>query len=326
MRVPQDTEVGAMTWSMVVMGLQVTGAFPYTMEKGNQKPKLSIPMLLWSIFVQLISVIASSVIMKINYKFVSSTVGDKIMFFSFFVLLICLAISPSLFIINSQKILDMIREMGSQKDPNLSLKRKWFRYNTSERLLVLEFCTVVTLSLFYGTINMGILHQFELIHVVILNIFVFPLYILSLELMEKTYDHILQRLSQATDDLLQTASSISLVNNTEKASETLISALHGFQLKVRKIHESRCEAVESHQLVMNVYLVSSIVVVVSSCYALLTNLVGYGITVVYMILSFSIILRLCRMGDRFIKKIVNTVITYLVVLAQVGNTKWQGYM
>ncbi|KAK4314934.1 hypothetical protein Pmani_013803 [Petrolisthes manimaculis] len=324
MRVPQDTEVGAMTWSMVVMGLQVTGAFPYTMEKGNQKPKLSIPMLLWSIFVQLISVIASSVIMKINYKFVSSTVGDKIMFFSFFVLLICISISPSLFIINSQKILDMIREMGSQEDPNLSLKRKWFRYHISQIFLVLEFCTIVTLSFLFGT-NMGILHQFELIYVVILNIFVFPFYILSLELMRKTYDHILQRLSQATDDLLQTASSISLVNNTEKASETLISALHGFQLKVRKIHESRCEAVDSHQLVMNVYLVSSIVVVVSSCYALLTELVAHGIIIVYMIISFSIILRLCRMGDRFIKKIMNMVITYLVVLYQFGNMKESTY-
>ncbi|KAK3871614.1 hypothetical protein Pcinc_023267 [Petrolisthes cinctipes] len=350
MRVPQDTEAGAMTWSMVLMGLQVTGAFPYTMEKGNQKPKLSIPMLLWSIFVQLISVTGTLVILKINYIFISPTVGDKIMFFSFFALLICLAISPSLLIINSQKILDMIREMGSQEDPNLSPKRKWFRYNFSERLLVLQFCTIVTLSIFNGATKMGLLHQFELIHVVIVNIFVFPFYILSLELMEKTYGHLLQRLSQAADDLLQTASSISLVNNTEKASETLILALHGFQLKVRKIDESRCEAVESHQLVMNVYLVASIVVVVSSCYALLTNIADNGITFVYMILSFSITLRLCRMGDRFIKKvsevvgdmavlqkfsvcgwycldystllsIVNTVITYLVVLAQVGDMK-----
>ncbi|KAK3871615.1 hypothetical protein Pcinc_023268 [Petrolisthes cinctipes] len=236
MRVPQNSEVGAMTWSKLVMGLQVTGALPYTVGKGDQKPKFNVPLLLWSIFLQLFSVTGILLIVSLTYT-EGATVGQQTIYFSFFGYCFCLALSPSLLMINSQKIMDMIREIGSQEDPKPSPKRKWFRSKFSAFTMVLEFCILVTFSMYYDVQAMGhsLAKEYSVIYLTAVNSVTKITYYLLLELIEKTYDHLLQRLSQAADDLLQTASSISLVNNTEKASETFILALHGFQLKVRKV-------------------------------------------------------------------------------------------
>ncbi|KAK4314932.1 hypothetical protein Pmani_013801 [Petrolisthes manimaculis] len=239
MRVPQNSEVGALTWSKLVMGLQVTGTFPYTLGEGDQKPKFNVPLLLWSIFLQLFSVTGIMVVTSFAFTYTyGAMLGENTIFFSSFAYSFCLALSPSLFMINSKKVLDMIREMGSQEDSKPSPKREWFR-NISAFPLVLEYCTVVTISVYYDVQAMGLslAKGYSVVYLTAVNSVTKIVYYLLLELMEKTYDHLLQRLSQAADDLLQTASSISLVNNTEKASETLISALHGFQLKVRKVSE-----------------------------------------------------------------------------------------
>lgn len=235
MHLPRDTEVGAMTWSTLVLGLQVIGAFPYTVGKEVQKPKFSIPLLLWFIFQQVFSLTGILVIMKIVHQDIESDVGQQTMFYSFFTLLTCITISPLLLMINNQKIADMVREMGSQEEPMPCPKRKWITNKFSAFLMLLQFCALMFVTLFYAVKNM--FNLFELLCVMEVNMFLMFSYFLSLELIDKTYDHFSQRLSKAADDLHRTASSISFVNNAENGSEVFISALHSFQLKVWKVSE-----------------------------------------------------------------------------------------
>lgn len=224
-----------MTWSALVVGLQVLGAFPYTVGRKVQKPKFSVPLFLWSIFLQLFSMAEMLAIMKFILDTTTLNVGKQTMFYSFSILHICMSISPLMIMVNSQKIGNLISDMGSQDDPKLSHERKWLRYNLSALVRIVQFCTIMIIFSYFGVTTLRLFNIFELIYVVKIIAFALCNYFLSLELMEKTFDHCSQRLSKAADDLHRTASSISLENNAEKGSDVFISALHSFQLKVRKV-------------------------------------------------------------------------------------------
>ncbi|KAK4314931.1 hypothetical protein Pmani_013800 [Petrolisthes manimaculis] len=277
MRLPPESTLGLIPWRALVVGLQVVGAFPYILGKGNQKPRFSIPLFLWSIFIHMFSLTGILMVVRFtsSYLSISAAVGSKAFFYSGCTTLVTFSLSPLALMINSKKL-------------------AYFLWDT--------------------------------------------------DLIEKTTSVLSKHLAAQANVILQ----LNATETDDRDSATLISAFHALKNTGRKVEKRMGLLLACLFPLINIYLVPSIVGAVCSSYALLSPRVPNESPIPFFFVAYLVIFRLCRVGAHFVRQvrevvselaglqrfsvcgwycldystlltIVSTVVTYLVIMGQVGD-------
>ncbi|KAK4317449.1 hypothetical protein Pmani_011455 [Petrolisthes manimaculis] len=166
-------------------------------------------------------------------------------------------------------------------------------------------------------------------------------FVCPLDLCEKVFDVLSLQLVTTADRTL-TFALTHLESYKHEDLATLIWSFQVLEREILKIEKQFCGAMDCLFPVVSGYLFMSTIMATCSSYAILRQNFVYGMTVGFLSFSYFIIIRLCRMGSRFENKvkevlgkmydlrsdtvspllrtqIVNVVVTYLVILVQIGN-------
>lgn len=209
----------------MVLGLQVVGAFPYTLGKRDQKPRFNIPLFLWSIFIPLLSVSGNllTIIYGASYL-LKSEVGSKAFFYSAATMFIATSLSPVTLLIKSKKLAGFLADIGSdQQDIQSHPSRKWsFLVPVLVVLGMCSFCIwYIGHTLKPNTALEGVF-IFLVMTLTSLN------FLLTLDLLDKTTSVLSQQLVAASDFAVL-AETQKIDTTEEDSAKQLISALQALK-------------------------------------------------------------------------------------------------
>lgn len=127
MRLPQETQLGHIPWKSLVLGLQVVGAFPYTVSKRHQRPQFSIPLFLWSIFINSSSFSGILLTIRLGASFLlTSELGSRAFFYSCCTTMVAASLSPITVSMSSKKLANFLADISSDEQDIQSHPRwKW---------------------------------------------------------------------------------------------------------------------------------------------------------------------------------------------------------
>ncbi|KAK3871616.1 hypothetical protein Pcinc_023269 [Petrolisthes cinctipes] len=300
MRLPPESTLGLIPWRALIVGLQVVGAFPYIVGKGDQKPRFSISLFLWSIFIHMFSLAGILTVMRFTSSYLSmpAALGSKAFFYSGCVTLVTASLSPLALMINSKKLANFLWDTGSEADIQPNTRGKW-----SFLVPLLVCLSMILFSLWYTIHSIKPDTAQEVIYLWVVMTVVILDFTLLMDLIEKTTSVLSQHLAAHANDILQ----LNATETDDKDSATLISALHALKNTGRKVEKRMGLLLDCLFPLINIYLVPGIVGAVCSSYAILNPRVPNDSPIPFLFVAYFVIFRLCRMGAHFVRQVDATI-------------------
>ena len=114
---PPDTPASLMPWRVLVRVMQVWGCFPYRISPTRAPPVFSLPLFLWGVFIQLLTIGISCVsFQKFIDLYQTSDVGSFVFLYSSAVMLAVICFIPILLTIKSDKLAALLHDMSLMKE------------------------------------------------------------------------------------------------------------------------------------------------------------------------------------------------------------------
>lgn len=211
------------------------GTFPYTLPKNDNKPKFNYLLCLWSVIPQILT-LSTTLLMGRFYVWSlwSPSVGDIIVIYSTTVFNMMNTFLPTILLVQSKKLADILADLGLDEESAEDPKRKWYR-NRRALAVLAGTCFCGWLSWPELISKSGLSSTLEIALLSVLTPFFVSSLFMPLELMEKTFELASGQLISASDSTLKTV--LTCLTQKTKGGNTakIISALHALEDKILKV-------------------------------------------------------------------------------------------
>lgn len=124
---PPDTSSNMMSWHGLVFLLQVFGWFPYRMSTSSAAPVFSLPLCLWSIFLQIfVTALCFQFYYEVQNLYAKPDLGILLMLLSTGFMVCSVYVTPLVLRIKGNKLAALIHDLSQMKSVFSVHTRRWY--------------------------------------------------------------------------------------------------------------------------------------------------------------------------------------------------------
>lgn len=242
---PDNTEVGVMSWRALVRGMQVLGMFPYIVPKTgvHTEPQFSLILCLWGIFVQLFAYGAAIDLIRFWFApLLSPNIGSVTFAASLSSIHLSSTIASTIMLVNSKHLASLLADFSTTPKQTSDVDKQRFPKRRLCSALILNLGLNI-FGLWYFVGAPFVRNTVIFVYFTLYSQVIFWSLIASIDLSNKSFDLLSSQILVIARDTVKTSTSLldpvsgDLVH--EEDIKTVLFSLQEMDRKIRQV--SKCE-------------------------------------------------------------------------------------
>ncbi|KAG0720458.1 hypothetical protein GWK47_048467 [Chionoecetes opilio] len=353
---PPDTASSLLPWRVLVTLMQLCSCFPYRIPATSDPPVFSLPLCLWNVFLQLLFIAWNiNAFRELFTANLSSDIGTAVFIYAVAAMMVAMFVATMLTGLRSNMLADMLHDLSVMKDILPPSRYRW--YHNTKTIVLLSFMVIFPLC--YGMNHVtGLDYSIAwTIFFTPLSITSIAMLLLPEELPAMVFGLLARRLLVATEATVVTVSGLLVPDGSFKRESDVTAAteaMRDLQAVIREVEVQREKGTRCFFPVTTLFLLMGVVLAITGPYAIQKSKVEGWFTYVSLLIACYILVRFSHMGQDFVNQVgrvrqikqvlwslsplltfnmcgwytlgyssllglMNTVVTYVVIILQVGG-------